>query len=72
MSNLVTKAFLQEKVKAVDFFLETIVANDLKVRRSKHFLTLAQSRVHAKIQTRFSQKQLCRSEPFFYKNFQVQ
>ena len=30
-----------------------------------HFLTLAQGRVHTKIQTGFSQKLLCRSEPIF-------
>ena len=34
-----------------------------------HFLTLAQGRVHTKIQTGFSQKLLCRSEPFFMKAF---
>ena len=37
-----------------------------------HFLTLAQGRVHTKIQTGFSQKLLCRSEPNFYESFQVQ
>ena len=65
-------------MKTVDFS-ETIAASDLKVSRSRHlieyipvsiegqghFLTLAQGRVHTKIQTGFSQKQLCRSEPFF-------
>ena len=30
-----------------------------------HFLTLAQGGVHTKIQTGFSQKLLCRSEPIF-------
>ena len=30
-----------------------------------HFFTLAQGRVHIKIQTGFSQKLLCRSEPNF-------
>ena len=30
-----------------------------------HFLTLAQGGVHTKIQTGFSQKLLCRSEPNF-------
>ena len=30
-----------------------------------HFFTLAQGRVHTKIQTKFSQKQLCHSEPNF-------
>ena len=34
-SNLVTKAFLWEKVKTVDFS-ETIAASDLKVSRSSH------------------------------------
>ena len=84
-SNLVTKAFLWEKVKTVDFS-ETIAASDLKVGRSRHliefmkvriegqglFLTLAQRRVNTKIQTRFSQKLLCRSEPNLYESFQIQ
>ena len=30
-----------------------------------HYLTLAQGRVHTKIQTGFSQKLLCLSEPYF-------
>ena len=63
-------------MKTVDFS-ETIAASDLKVGRSKHlieyvsiegqghYLTLVQGRVHTKIQTRFSQKLLCRSEPNF-------
>ena len=67
-------------MKIVDFS-ETIAASDLKVSRSRqlieymrvyvsiegqcHFLTLAQGRVHTKIQTRFSQKLLCRSESNF-------
>ena len=66
-------------MKTVDFS-ETIAAIDLKVSRSRHlieiwwyvsiegqghFLTLAQGRVHTKIQTGFSQKLLCRSEPNF-------
>ena len=61
-------------------FSETIAASDLKGSRSRHlieymeimsievqghFLTLAQGRVHTKIQTGFSQKLLCRSEPNF-------
>ena len=37
MSNLVTYAFLLEKVKTVDF-LETIAASDLKVSRSSHLI----------------------------------
>ena len=37
-----------------------------------HFLTLAQGRVHTKIQTEFSQKLLWRYEPNFYVSFQVQ
>ena len=36
-SNLVTKAFLQEKVKTVDFS-ETIEASDLKVGRCRQLL----------------------------------
>ena len=36
------------------------------------FLDLGEGPVHTKIQTRFSQKLLCRSEPnFFMKDFQV-
>ena len=78
-SNLVTYAFLWEKVKTVDFS-ETIAASDIKVSRSRHlieymkvcdiegqghFLTFAQGRVYTKIQTRFSQKLPCQSEPNF-------
>ena len=77
-SNLVTKVFLWEKVKTVGFS-ETIAASYLKVSRSSHLieyikvcfegqghsLTLAQGRVHTKIQTGFSQKLLCVSEPIF-------
>ena len=63
-------------MKTVDFS-ETIEACDLKVSRSRqlndfmkvceyegqgHFLTLAQGRVHTKIQTKFSQKLLGHSE----------
>ena len=66
-------------MKTVDFS-ETIASSDLKVSRSRHlieyirygsiegqghFLTLAQGHVHTKIQTGFSQKLLCRSEPNF-------
>ena len=64
-------------MKTVDFS-ETIAASDLKVSRSRHlirryvsiegqghFLTLAQGRVHTKIQTGFSQKLLYQSEPSF-------
>ena len=64
-------------MKTVDFS-ETIAASDLKGSRSRHlirrfvsiegqghFLTLAQSCVHTKIQTGFSQKLLCRSETNF-------
>ena len=65
-------------MKTVDFS-ETVAASDLKVGRSRHliefkkvsiegqghFLTLAKGRVHTKIQTGFSQKLLCRSEPNF-------
>ena len=54
-------------MKTVDFS-ETIAASDLKqidllryvsIEGQGHFLTLAQGRVHTKIQTRFSQKLLC-------------
>ena len=65
-------------MKTVDFS-ETIIATDLTVSRSRHLieyvkiceecqwhiLTLAQDRVHTKIQTGFSQKPLCRSKPKF-------
>ena len=66
-------------MKTMDFS-EAIAASDLKVNRSRHlieymkvwsiegqghFLTLAQGCVHTKIQTRFSQKLLCQSEPNF-------
>ena len=59
-------------------FSEIIAASDMKKGRSRHliefmkvfkysrsrsFLTLAHGRVHTKIQTRFSQKLQCRSEP---------
>ena len=62
-------------MKTVDFS-ETIAASDLKGSRSRHlirryvsiegqghFLTLAQGRVHTKIQTGFSRNLLYRSEP---------
>ena len=64
-------------MKTVEFS-ETIAASDLKGSRSRHlirryvrgegqghFLTLAQGRVHTKIQTGFSQRLLYRSEPNF-------
>ena len=66
-------------MKTVDFS-EIIAASDLKVGRSRHlikcmkyvsiegqghYLTLAQGRVHTKIQTRFSQKLLGLSELYF-------
>ena len=66
-------------MKKVDFS-QAIAASDLKVSWSRHlieymkicgiegqghFLTLAQGRVRIKIQTGFSQKLLCRSEPNF-------
>ena len=66
-------------MKTVDFS-ETIEACDLKVGRYRqlidfmkvcsikgqgHYLTLAQGRVHTKIQTRFSQKLLGHSELYF-------
>ena len=37
----------------------------MSIEGQGHFLTLAQGRVHTKIQTGFSQKQLCWSEPNF-------
>ena len=37
----------------------------MSVEGQGHFLTLAQGRVHTKIQTGFSQKLLCRSEANF-------
>ena len=64
-------------MKTVDFS-ETFAASGLKGSRSRHlikryvsiegqghFLTLAQGRVHTKIQTGFSQKLLYQSEPNF-------
>ena len=66
-------------MKTVDFS-ETIAASYLKANRGSHlieymryvsiegqghFLTLAQGCVNTKIQTGFSQKLLCRSEPNF-------
>ena len=65
-------------MKTVDFS-ETIAASDLKVGRSRHlieymkvsiegqghYLTLAQGCEYTKIQTGFSQKLLCLSEPYF-------
>ena len=66
-------------MKTVDFS-ESIAACDRKVGRSRHliefmkcvsiegqchFLTMAQGGIHTKIQTRFSQKLLCHSEPNF-------
>ena len=36
-SNLVTKAFLYEKVKTVDFS-ETFAASDLRIGRSRHLI----------------------------------
>ena len=64
-------------MKTVDVS-ETIAASDLKGSRSRHlirryvsiegqghFLTLAEGRVHTKIQNGFSQNLLYRSEPNF-------
>ena len=48
-SNLVTQKLLQP----------------VSIEGQGHFLTLAQGCVHTKIQTRFSQKLLCQSEPNF-------
>ena len=44
----------------------------MSIEGQGHFLTLAQGRVHTKVQTGFSQKLLCRSELNFYERFQVQ
>ena len=49
-------------------FSETVAASDLKVSRCRHIIEfmkvlLAQGRVHTKIQTRFSQNLLWRSQP---------
>ena len=72
--NLVTWAFLLEKMKTVDFS-ETIEACDLKVGRcrqiiekswygrSRSFLTLAPGHLHMKIETCFS----CFTRPFLTK-----
>ena len=66
-------------------FSEAIAASDLKGSRSRHlirryvsieghchFLTLAQVRVHTKIQTGFSQKLLFDLNKILYETFQVQ
>ena len=47
--------------------IEYTVCRYVSIESQGHFLTLAQGRVHtaAKIQTGFSQKLLCRSEPNF-------
>ena len=63
------------KSETVDFS-EIIATSDLKGVMTKHLievsievlghsLTLAQGRVHRKIQTGFAQKLMCRSEPNF-------
>ena len=55
------------KVKTVDFS-ETIAASDMKGSRSRHLIRICVSiegQGHTKIQTRFSQKLLYRSEPNF-------
>ena len=44
----------------------------MSIEGQSHFLTLAQGRVHTKIQTGFSQNLLCQSEQIFYESFQVQ
>ena len=44
----------------------------MSIEGQDNFLTLAQGHVHTKIQTRFSQKLVCRSKPNFYESFQVQ
>ena len=44
----------------------------MSIEGQGQLLTLAQGRVHTKIQNVFSQKLLCRSDPIFYESFQVQ
>ena len=78
-SNFVMWAFPYVKVKTVDFS-ETIAPSDLKGSRSRHlieymkkcdnrrsrsFVDLGPRSCTYKIQTAFSQKLLCRSEPNF-------
>ena len=41
----------------------------MSIEGQGHFLSLAQGRVHTKIQIKFSQKLLCHSEPIFMKAF---
>ena len=44
----------------------------MRIEGQGHFLTLAQDRVHTKIQTKFSQKPLSHSEPNFrYKDMNI-
>ena len=69
-----------EKVKTVDFS-ETIAASDLKqmdlmryvsIEGQYHFLTLAQGRVHTKIQTGFLRNYCVDLNQTLYERFQVQ
>ena len=72
-SNLVTSAFLWEKVKTVDFseHLQPVTWIRLKkwtyvsIEGQGHFLTLAQGHLHTKLKTCFSQKALGQSKPNF-------
>ena len=84
-SNLVT-GFSVGKVKTVDFS-ETIAASDLKFSRSRHlikymkiyasiegqdhFLTLAQGRVHTKIQTGFFRNYCADMNQSLHESFHV-
>ena len=71
--DLVTGAFLKEKVKTVDFseLLQPVTCNCIKLWRhvslegQGHFLTLTQSQLHMKLQTGFSQIPLGQSKPNF-------
>ena len=44
----------------------------MSIEGQGHFLTLAQGRVHSKIQTGFPAKILCYYNEIFYERFQVQ
>ena len=83
-SNLVTYAFLYEKVKTVDFS-ETIAASGLKGSRSRHlikrymsiegqghFFTLTQGRVKQTFKLDFLRNYCTDLNQILYKSFQVQ
>ena len=46
-------------------YMKVCETHIVSIEGQGHFLTLAQGPVHTKIQTGFSQKLLCRSEPKF-------